>query len=99
MNKEGKKCYGDYIPWERKIEWNDLEKKIISMGPDEGVRVKAELVNGEEVKIFVNKTGLEHVTTIVYDNDKERISAYKNGLHAYRALIDQIKEIKEIVLY
>jgi len=98
MNKEDEKCYEDYVPWERKIEEKNLEKKIVSMGSDEGIRIKAELVNGKKVKIFVNKTGLEHVINITYENN-ERIFTYKNGLDAYRALIDQIEEIEEIVLY
>jgi len=93
------KCYENYIPWERRIKESDLEKKVLSIGPDEGIRILAELTDGKMAKIFVNKTGLEYVIAITYSNGKEQISNYKGNTEAYKALSKQIKKIKEILLY
>ena len=98
MNRDDK-CYKYYIPWERKLKESDLEKKVLSIGPDEGIRILAELSDGKTATIFVNKTGLEHVITITSDNGKEHISNYKEGTEAYKVLSKQIKGIKEIILY
>jgi hypothetical protein len=99
MMVKDNKCYENYIPWERKIKENDLEKKVLSIGPDEGIRILAELTDGNMAKIFVNKTGLEYVITIKCDNGKEHIFNYKEGAEAYKALSKQVKKIREILLY
>ncbi|MGD0329926.1 MAG: hypothetical protein ABSB40_05690 [Nitrososphaeria archaeon] len=97
--KKDDRCYINYIPWERELPENDLKKKVLTLGPDEGIRISAELCDGRTVKIFVNKTGLEHVITLIYDNGKERISSFKGGIEAYNALFKQIKNIRNIILY
>jgi hypothetical protein len=97
--KKDDRCYIHYIPWERELSENDLKKKVLTLGPDEGIRISAELSDGRTVKIFVNKTGLEHVITMTYDNGKEHISSFKGGTEAYNALCKQIKRIRNIILY
>ncbi len=97
--KKDDRCYIYYIPWERELPENELEKKVLTLGPDEGIRISAELNDGRMVKIFVNKTGLEYVITLTYDNGKEHISSFKSGIEAYNALFKQIKRIRNIILY
>ncbi|MGQ9782158.1 MAG: hypothetical protein ACUVQ8_07955 [Nitrososphaeria archaeon] len=99
MNNKDDRCHGDYIPWERKLKPEDLEKKIVSIGPDEGIRINGISVGGERVKVFINKTGLEHAITIAYDDCKEQVYMYQSGLEAYRSLNNLMKDIREIVLY
>jgi hypothetical protein len=93
------RCFVNYIPWERKLTESDLKKKVLTLGPDEGIRILTELSDGREAKIFVNKTGLEYVVTQTYGNGKEHISSYKGSSEAYKELSKRIKIVKEIILY
>jgi hypothetical protein len=99
MQEKDSRCYGDYIPWERKLKPEDLREKIVSIGPDEGIRIDGVSTEGNHVKVFINKTGSEHVITIAYDGGKEKIYVYHSGPDAYRHLKNLMEEIKEITLY
>ena len=99
MSEKGKKCYGDYVPWVRRLKLEELEKRVLSIGQDEGVKLNVQTMNGKTAKIFVNKTGQEHTITIVSDDSREETFVYDSGRKAYDALKRLVKTINEAFLY
>ncbi len=99
VKKRKIECFEDYVPWERKVDAKKLEKGILSLGIDEGIRVKAAMNNGKHVKLFMNKTGEEYIMTIINDDNTEEVLSYKSGVEAYDFMKSRIRLIEEVVMY
>ena len=97
--KERIECFEDYIPWERKVDKKKLEKSFLSIGIDEGIRVKAIMNNGKYVKLFMNKTGEEYIMTIINDDNSEEVFSYRSSVEAYNFMKSRISQVEEVVLY
>lgn len=94
-------CYSDYVPWKKRINANEIINYITSLGNDEGLRIKIEGLDGKKVKIYVNKTGLEYVLGIVYDDGKEENLIFSNVYEMYQSLCKLIdgKKVLDIISY
>jgi len=95
------KCYDDYIPFKKSINVNEIIDHVVSLGNDEGLKIEVEDSGGKNIKIYVNKTGLEYVITIVSGNKKEENLISLNVHEIYQNLFKLIekKRIIEAILY
>ncbi|MCX8188920.1 MAG: hypothetical protein N3F64_04355 [Nitrososphaeria archaeon] len=71
MHNMTNECYMNYIPWKKKLNKKEIINHINLLKSDEGLRIEIEELDGKRVKIYANKTGVEYVLGIVYDNGKE----------------------------
>ncbi|MEM1985205.1 MAG: hypothetical protein QXG36_00390 [Nitrososphaeria archaeon] len=82
-------CYANYIPWIKKVGEDEIMNKIDLLGSDEGLKIEIEDSDGKIVKFYVNKTGLEYVLGIVYDNGKEENLIF----HSAREICQELSKL------
>lgn len=95
------KCYSSYVPWKRRINVNEISDRVASLGNDEGLKIEMEEIEGRKFKVYVNKTGLEYVLGIVYDDNKDENLIFSSLSEMQQSLLKLIegKRILEVILY
>jgi len=95
------KCYSSYVPWKRGINVNEISDRVASLGNDEGLKIEMEEIEGRKLKVYVNKTGLEYVLGIVYDDNKDENLIFSSLSEMQQSLLKLIegKRILEVILY
>ncbi|MGB9724767.1 MAG: hypothetical protein ACPLW4_00190 [Nitrososphaeria archaeon] len=96
-----KKCYDNYMPLKKSVNINEIMDYVVLLGNDEGLKIEVEDLGGKKFKIYVNKTGLEYVISIVYDNNKEENFIFSNVNEICENLFKLIekKRVLEAILY
>ena len=95
------KCYDEYIPFKKSINVNEIMDHVVTLGNDEGLKIEVGDSGGKNIKIYVNKTGLEYVITIVSGDKKEENLISLNVHEICQNLFKLIekKRIIEAILY
>lgn len=95
------KCYDNYMPLKKSINVNEIMNYVALLGNDEGLKIEVEDLEEKRLKIYVNKTGLEYVISIIYDNNKEENFIFSNINEICENLFKLIekKKVLEAILY